>query len=392
MNEMNSDFTFVFDEDGKAHALKEGKVVASADSVEELETMVREAEAAFNTKMEAPDAKKTQEAQALGTEEEDEEETKEANAKAPIEPATKEAADDCNCWDGYERVPGTKPCEPGSCRKCGDHRSKEKESATHVVTPNGLKGRILGKTKDVWGDTVTVRFENGRIVQFPVSDNMRFATEEETAPESAVAALRERLEASVEGDRNSLLARINELKNIRREAAAAIVEGASHEDEQELDTIAIQAEVEMGQVVAALDHIASDDTEAFAPPVPQVVEQASLGEHDGTWLDETFSRMVNEANHTDYDKLMSEGPEAFIAELEAPALADAGVTREMAANFVRSKTAGANPDARVAFESAWIDRVESLRREELVNRKTKAKKEAAAESDHSNLPDDILFG
>lgn len=24
---------------------------------------------------------------------------------------------DCSCWDGYERVPGTKPCEPGSCRK-----------------------------------------------------------------------------------------------------------------------------------------------------------------------------------------------------------------------------------------------------------------------------------
>lgn len=23
----------------------------------------------------------------------------------------------CDCWDGYERVPGTKPCAPGSCRK-----------------------------------------------------------------------------------------------------------------------------------------------------------------------------------------------------------------------------------------------------------------------------------
>lgn len=23
----------------------------------------------------------------------------------------------CECWEGYERVPGTKPCEPGSCRK-----------------------------------------------------------------------------------------------------------------------------------------------------------------------------------------------------------------------------------------------------------------------------------
>lgn len=24
---------------------------------------------------------------------------------------------DCTCWAGYERVPGTKPCAPGSCQK-----------------------------------------------------------------------------------------------------------------------------------------------------------------------------------------------------------------------------------------------------------------------------------
>jgi len=23
----------------------------------------------------------------------------------------------CDCWDGYKRVPGTKPCAPGSCKK-----------------------------------------------------------------------------------------------------------------------------------------------------------------------------------------------------------------------------------------------------------------------------------
>lgn len=32
---------------------------------------------------------------------------------------------DCNCWKGYERVPGTKPCAPGSCRKCDSHSKKE---------------------------------------------------------------------------------------------------------------------------------------------------------------------------------------------------------------------------------------------------------------------------
>jgi hypothetical protein len=37
-------------------------------------------------------------------------------SKSPAEyslPAKKK----CNCWDGYERVPGTKPCAPGSCKK-----------------------------------------------------------------------------------------------------------------------------------------------------------------------------------------------------------------------------------------------------------------------------------
>lgn len=29
----------------------------------------------------------------------------------------RQAKGDCECWDGYERVPGTKPCAPGSCRK-----------------------------------------------------------------------------------------------------------------------------------------------------------------------------------------------------------------------------------------------------------------------------------
>ena len=26
-------------------------------------------------------------------------------------------AKSCNCWKGHSRVPGTKPCAPGSCKK-----------------------------------------------------------------------------------------------------------------------------------------------------------------------------------------------------------------------------------------------------------------------------------
>jgi len=33
-------------------------------------------------------------------------------------------AKNCDCWEGYKRVPGTKPCAPGSCEKCDSHSKK----------------------------------------------------------------------------------------------------------------------------------------------------------------------------------------------------------------------------------------------------------------------------
>ena len=38
-------------------------------------------------------------------------------SKSPAEYSSPNMQKKCNCWDGYERVPGTKPCAPGSCRK-----------------------------------------------------------------------------------------------------------------------------------------------------------------------------------------------------------------------------------------------------------------------------------
>tara|TARA_Y100000401_G_scaffold81831_1_gene67226 strand:+ start:314 stop:511 length:198 start_codon:yes stop_codon:yes gene_type:complete len=36
---------------------------------------------------------------------------KEAIMDSPLQ------AKSCDCWDGYKRVPGTKPCAKGSCKK-----------------------------------------------------------------------------------------------------------------------------------------------------------------------------------------------------------------------------------------------------------------------------------
>jgi hypothetical protein len=40
----------------------------------------------------------------------------------------------CTCWEGYERVPGTKPCADGSCRK----KSAEKVKRHKLTDPGPL--------------------------------------------------------------------------------------------------------------------------------------------------------------------------------------------------------------------------------------------------------------
>ena len=38
-----------------------------------------------------------------------------------------ESKSKCECWEGYKRVPGTKPCAPGSCEKCDSHSKKSSD-------------------------------------------------------------------------------------------------------------------------------------------------------------------------------------------------------------------------------------------------------------------------
>jgi hypothetical protein len=40
----------------------------------------------------------------------------------------------CNCWNGYKRVPGTKPCEPGSCVKESQNEEVEQIDELDVKT------------------------------------------------------------------------------------------------------------------------------------------------------------------------------------------------------------------------------------------------------------------
>lgn len=87
--------------------------------------------------------------------------TKRAGCKSSYKFTSPAKKKDCDCWKGYKRVPGTKPCAPGSCKKEGSPNKQtetlEQEIArlnkTAEVKKSGgryviVKGKKMFKAKD----------------------------------------------------------------------------------------------------------------------------------------------------------------------------------------------------------------------------------------------------
>jgi hypothetical protein len=287
-----------------------------------------------------------------------------------------------------------------------DRSSKEAEhkkaSATHIVTPSGLKGEILGNHEGQWGEKlITVRLENGRIARLQAhagnDKDIEYQTVEAAAPESALDYLESTLNETPEGTKESLAARIDNLDNLVV-AATEFQRHASYEDQRKASEIVISAEHEKREVRDALAHLELSDAEAFAPPAPfklGAVEQADLGPGSGSWLDETVSEMIAESSSQDFDRLLSEEPGQFVAGLDTGALADQGITREMALSHIISKTAAYQGDAVETYREQFLAKVEQARRDELKDRtKTStetAEKTAKTEETVTKLPDESLF-
>ena len=87
------------------------------------------------------------------------------------------------------------------------HMQKEearKASATHIETPSGLKGEILGRHDGPWGEKlVTVRWENGRISRYQAhggnDDKLTYKIAEHEKAESALEYLEGTLNEVPEG-------------------------------------------------------------------------------------------------------------------------------------------------------------------------------------------------
>ncbi len=258
-----------------------------------------------------------------------------------------------------------------------------------VETPNGLKGEILGNVKGVW--------ENGRIAKYDTRGEGYKYTAGTEEPESALDYLTKTLDTTYPHDKESLSKRIRDLDGVVAKVAAVISTGVPAAEERQLDGIALAAEFEQNEVREALAHLEQVDYESFTPPAPPkfaAVEQASLGGGTGSWLEETVNEMFREAADQDFDRLLLEGPGQFVVDVDTAALADQGVTSQLATTYIESKTAGFVGEEVEDYRKQFLAKVEIARRQELKERervaRTAAEKQAAVE-ENDDLTDEGLF-
>lgn len=275
----------------------------------------------------------------------------------------------------------------------------EAHKATHITTPNGLKGEILARTAATWGDAYTVRFANGEIQTLYVTDGTTLSAEQPkkvASGKNPIQRLASAVEESVGPDRASLKARQSALTNLRVEAKGLIESGVSLDDMQKLDAIVAQAEYEQILIKQALDHIDATEGQGVEPYKPdmQIVPGENIGhQNDGTWLDAVLDDMQVENEGTDYEKFLDDGPTLFVAEQPDEVLESAADTRDRALAHVQAKTAGRTDDKLEDYENIFLGRAEKARRVELAHRNQSAKKEAAQpkKSNVDDVPVEALF-
>lgn len=269
---------------------------------------------------------------------------------------------------------------------------RKKKSATHIVSPNGLKGKLLQRTATVWGDEITVRWENGEVKSYPAHGVKEWITERIASTEGPVKALDQRLGTTYEHDRNSLVKRLQDLRIIASEARELLSVGAAYADEMALDTIVVTADAEAEGVRQAIDHIDSDAYDPYQPPTPQAMPQADMGRAD-SWIDAVVQDMVSESDKNDFEQVLNDEPVLLAAGLDDEVLYDQGASREIAFSHVADKTAGYVGDDVEAYHDQFLARFEMARRKELESRTVNTRKEAAVvESRVEDTPDEALFG
>lgn len=365
--------TFVFGDDGIKYLYQGNQIVASSPYLDELEKLAQDF---GGTAFGQPDIGMT--------------DPMSQAAPAPC-PCGKPGCPGC----GVQGNAGPAPMNPALPPVMGKDRDRKEEreeedkervetddimpieKATHIVTPNGIKGKIVGRARGLWGDEVTVRLENGRIAKYDLVGGEQFVHD---APKtSAYHQLQAKLDEVPALTKGALLKRIEDLREVRKQAKTLVAD-APYLDAQKLDEIVITAEHEIREAAQAIEYIDQQGYEAPRQFTHQAVEQRSMGGGDASWLGDVLADALGEAQATDYDKLMNEGPETLIADLETPVLSDQEAVSDIASEFVTSKTVGLEPTAVQAFHQAFLARVEEVRVKESSARPNRERKVQAGQA------------
>lgn len=270
-----------------------------------------------------------------------------------------------------------------------------RKQATHVITPNGMKAQILGRTSSLWDDQITVRFENGQIRHYATSHgdgaSLQYVAEV-PVPENRVAALQEQIDEMYDHSKQGLVARLNQLEELHHTAKSNILDSKSASEQDQLHKIVLIADHEKQEVKEALEYITSIDEAIEAPRrAYAAVEQISLGRSDN-WLEVVANDMIAESEGRDYDKIMQEGPVMLVSSLDEGALQDAGTVREIAFNDIVAKTAGFTGDDVDEYRMRFVAATEIARQKEANTRKHQvAREESIKEASVENATDEALF-
>jgi predicted RNA-binding Zn ribbon-like protein len=280
-------------------------------------------------------------------------------------------------------------------KRVKEDATETEKKATHITTPNGLKGQIISRVDGMWGNEITVRFANNEIRRFETTANLTFSAEAEDAPSSYAVALQSVLDRPVDSSRAGLTARVKELEAVQHEVHSHFASERNAATQRDLNRIAMTASVEVEEVKEALAYLAAVDAENASPaaPVYAAVEQVSLGQNSGNdWLSITAQDMIDESEEEDLEELMDEGPTKLVSSLEDSAIHHAGTVQEIAAAHIMGRTAGFQGAQVEAYREQFVARTEQARRLEMTYRQDAAREVATVkQASMDNVPDEALF-
>jgi hypothetical protein len=181
------------------------------------------------------------------------------------------------------------------------------------------------------------------------------------------------------------------------QAASNLIRSASLSLSQQmrLDEIALSAQLELGDLKRARKLALQGEMQEWADGLPKyeigkgVGGGTGVGPQDGDWLDAVHQDMTAEAEAVNYDQIVAEQPEMLMHDLPPAVVGDQGAVQQIAEGYADNVAVGLEPVAASKFKTAFVTRVESVRRDALANLKTEMKREASIEVD--NGPDEGLF-